>query len=102
MAETRIIQVPLPNAVELLLPPPAPPDHFYFVSYAYLPYGDLGIHPGWAYADTLIDKHPVQWLVELREEQPASYTKRKDDYRIIFWLEVTEEVYYANVDKLEG
>lgn len=38
-------------------------------------------------ADEMTDRHPVEWLVMVREENP------KCDYCILFWEEVSQGIY---------
>lgn len=55
---------------------------YYFIMYMWKRIGDAY----WEYSEEMSGKHPVQWLVDIRNNSSESYA-------LIGWKEVPKEIY---------
>ena len=65
---------------------------YYFISYAQR---DVGVST-WDHYNTLIDIHPLEWLVVMRTELPEL-----GSFALIGWQEISKEIYDAYSDEVE-
>jgi len=59
--------------------------NWYFISYQFWVH-DLSKIPVPTIAETYTNKHPIEWLIEIRKKIP------KNDYYIQFWSEIPKEI----------
>jgi len=63
----------------------------YFVSYAW-----KSRRGEWGLSEEITDKHPIEWLTEVRKKYGGEYipgTQRGgEEYYLLFWTEIPEEL----------